>query len=180
MVRDARLWRSPHHDAVILEERALARVSKDAPHTPPRSRDMVLPEVCQYRLLPRNRGRREDRVRAAPAVSCALMHKKMRTRAYRFSGNTPAFPAQWIYGLYVLSLVNRSLLPPSPPGGVSLQGLDASIPGVRTTRLSPYANASFVRASKRCATQSRPPQPAPTSVTWPTPLLRDRMAALRR
>src|SRR6201747_705565 len=24
---------------------------------------------------------------------------KKRTRAYRFSGNTPAFPAQWLYGL---------------------------------------------------------------------------------
>jgi hypothetical protein len=51
------------------------------------------------------RGRGEDRVRAAPAVSCAMMHKQMRTRAYRFSGNTPAFPAQWLYGLYVLSPV---------------------------------------------------------------------------
>jgi hypothetical protein len=28
------------------------------------------------------------------------MHKEMRTRAYRFSGNTPAFPAQWLYDLY--------------------------------------------------------------------------------
>jgi len=45
------------------------------------------------------RGRREDRVRAAPAVSCARVDKK-RTRAYRFSGNTPAFPAQWFYSLY--------------------------------------------------------------------------------
>src|SRR3954470_16465190 len=27
------------------------------------------------------------------------MHKGKRTRAYRFSGNTPAFPAQWLYGL---------------------------------------------------------------------------------
>jgi hypothetical protein len=26
--------------------------------------------------------------------------KRKRTRAYRFSGNTPAFPAQWLYGLY--------------------------------------------------------------------------------
>jgi hypothetical protein len=34
-----------------------------------------------------------------------LMHKEVRTRAYRFSGNTPAFPAQWLYDLYVLSLV---------------------------------------------------------------------------
>ena len=45
------------------------------------------------------RGRREDRVRAAPAVSRAMCIKKMRTRAYRFGGNTPAFPAQWLYGL---------------------------------------------------------------------------------
>jgi hypothetical protein len=27
------------------------------------------------------------------------MHKEMRTRAYRFSGGNPAFPAQWLYGL---------------------------------------------------------------------------------
>ncbi len=27
------------------------------------------------------------------------MHKEMRTRAYRFSGGSPAFPAQWLYGL---------------------------------------------------------------------------------
>ena len=27
------------------------------------------------------------------------MHKEKRTRAYRFSGGSPAFPAQWVYGL---------------------------------------------------------------------------------
>jgi hypothetical protein len=27
------------------------------------------------------------------------MHKQKRTRAYRFSGGSPAFPAQWFYGL---------------------------------------------------------------------------------
>ena len=54
----------------------------------------------QFSSALQTKGRREDRVRAAPAVSCALMHKKMRTRAYRFSGNTPAFPAQWLYDLY--------------------------------------------------------------------------------
>ncbi|MEH2567109.1 hypothetical protein V1289_006736 [Bradyrhizobium sp. AZCC 2289] len=46
------------------------------------------------------RGSRECRVRAAPAVSRAKIQKEKRTRAYRFSGNTPAFPAQWLYGLY--------------------------------------------------------------------------------
>src|SRR6266702_5238703 len=44
------------------------------------------------------RGRRECRMRAAPAVSCANCAKK-RTRAYRFSGGDPTFPAQWSYGL---------------------------------------------------------------------------------
>jgi hypothetical protein len=57
---------------------------------------------------PKRRGRGEDRVRAAPAVSCAWMHIKMRTRAYRFSGNTPAFPAQWVDDLYVLSPATNS------------------------------------------------------------------------
>src|SRR6266481_3620875 len=56
-----------------------------------------LPELCTN-ILPR-RGSRECRVRAAPAVSCAKLHKEKRTRAYRFSGDTPAFPAQWLYGL---------------------------------------------------------------------------------
>jgi hypothetical protein len=58
------------------------------------------PEVLQETLPSENRGRREDRVRAAPAVSRAKCTQQKRTRAYRFSGNTPAFPAQWFYGLY--------------------------------------------------------------------------------
>jgi hypothetical protein len=28
------------------------------------------------------------------------VHQEERTRAYRFGGNTPAFPAQWLYGVY--------------------------------------------------------------------------------
>ena len=28
------------------------------------------------------------------------VHKGKRTRAYRFSGGYPTFPAQWLYGLY--------------------------------------------------------------------------------
>ena len=42
------------------------------------------PEVCnQFRTLLDNRGRREDRVRAAPAVSCAIAHKE---RAHEHTG----------------------------------------------------------------------------------------------
>ena len=51
-----------------------------------------------YCIVSPKRGRREHRVRAAPAVSCAIRMKK-RTRAYRYSRSSPAFPAQWVYGL---------------------------------------------------------------------------------
>ncbi len=44
------------------------------------------------------RGRREDRVRAAPAVSRAIAQAKAHT-SIQGSGSTPAFPAQWLYGL---------------------------------------------------------------------------------
>ncbi|QHO78287.1 hypothetical protein ACH79_42585 [Bradyrhizobium sp. CCBAU 051011] len=46
----------------------------------------VLPEVCIFFAHLKIRGRREDRVLAAPEVSCAVAHSKKRTRAYRYSG----------------------------------------------------------------------------------------------
>jgi hypothetical protein len=58
------------------------------------------PEVCLDFHPQETRGRRESRVRAAPAVSRAIVLGKKRTRAYRFSGGNPAFPAQWFYGLF--------------------------------------------------------------------------------
>src|SRR5258708_22253754 len=36
--------------------------------------------------------------RCTRGLVCKL-HKEIRTRAYRFSGGSPAFPAQWLYGL---------------------------------------------------------------------------------
>ena len=63
-----------------------------------RSRDIICPRFA-WRSPQIKRGRREDRVRAAPAVSRAKVVKKS-TRAYRFSGSSPAFPAQWFYGLF--------------------------------------------------------------------------------
>jgi hypothetical protein len=63
-------------------------------------------------LAPKARGRTRPSREGAGKTGCALhprsrvhlMLKEMRTRAYRFSGNTPAFPAQWFDGLYVISL----------------------------------------------------------------------------
>jgi hypothetical protein len=52
----------------------------------PRSRDAMRPSFAATHCPSKNRGRRESWVRAAPAVSCAKMHERKRTRAYRFSG----------------------------------------------------------------------------------------------
>src|ERR1700753_1362112 len=65
----------------------------------PRSRDGLSPEFCISFAPLRIEGAGKVRVRAAPAVSCAMGNKEMRTRANRFGGNTPAFPAQWFDGL---------------------------------------------------------------------------------
>ena len=98
------------------------------------------------------RGRRESRVRAAPAVSCANCAKK-RTRAYRFSGNTPAFPARWVTAYFELSPVtglfcHRRLADTSAK-------LDASIgaPGPHdfTVRNSAVRRARYQVARRRCS-----------------------------
>jgi hypothetical protein len=70
---------------------------------------MTCPKFCMSFAPHEIKGRREDRVRAAPAVSRAVCIKKKCTRAYRFSGEHPAFPAQWLYGLYVIVLVTGFL-----------------------------------------------------------------------
>src|ERR1700750_2353650 len=48
---------------------------------------------------------RKQRAQGRPDARCTRglvcnVHKKVRTRAYRSSGEHPAFPAQWFYGLY--------------------------------------------------------------------------------
>src|SRR6267378_4172691 len=70
--------------------------------------------------------------RCTRGLACK-MHKQKRTRAYRFSGGNPAFPAQWFYGLF------RAL--PGEPSSfatvtsqISPQSL-APASGARTTRL---------------------------------------------
>ena len=63
-----------------------------------RSRGMIYPR-CFISSVPRKK-----REQGMPGARCTRglvckMHKEKRTRAYRFSGGSPAFPAQWLYGL---------------------------------------------------------------------------------
>jgi hypothetical protein len=54
------------------------------------------------------------------------MHKEKRTRAYRFSGSSPAFPAQWFTAYFELSPVIGFFVTVIPKKLAS-QELDASV-----------------------------------------------------
>src|SRR3982074_636170 len=58
----------------------------------------IAPEVCQKLPALEIRGRRECRMRAAPAISCAMCTESARM-SIQGSGEHPTFPAQWLYGL---------------------------------------------------------------------------------
>ena len=164
---------------------------RSRPDKHPRSRGAYRPSFAiNFLTLSEERGRREDRVRAAPAVPCAN-RTRVRTRAYRSSGEHPAFPAQWLYGLcrdlpgdefFLVTVACGLKICPSPVGPTRLHRLDTSN-GCQDHTVLPYATTSFVRVlSDRSRifrpalqpparpTLPRPPHPIPTFVTWPTPL----------
>jgi hypothetical protein len=58
-----------------------------------------LPEVYVDVVPRKQEGAGNAGARCTRGLVCKL-HKEMGTRAYRFSGGSPAFPAQWLYGLY--------------------------------------------------------------------------------
>ena len=59
----------------------------------------------------------KKRAQGRPGARCtrglACKRVKKRTRAYRFSGSSPAFPAQWFYGLFRALPGDRAFLSPS-------------------------------------------------------------------
>src|SRR5258708_1745911 len=70
------------------------------------------------------------RAQGKPGARCTRglvckMHKEMRTRAYRFSGGIPAFPARWCYG-FLRALLGDRLSCHRRPADESTK-LDASI-----------------------------------------------------
>jgi len=99
--------------------------------------------------FPQKRGSRECRMRAAPAVSCANMCERKRTRAYRFSGGNPTFPAQWFYGLC-------RALPGERIRVVTVAaGLIADRPGRIDFATGSLAPATGVGTTRFCRTQQR-------------------------
>jgi hypothetical protein len=123
----------------------------------------LAPEFCKF-IPPQIEGSREDRVHAAPAISRAWMRKAKRTRAYRFSGGSPAFPAQWCYGLFRTLPGDRAFLPPSPPRSLLLKNLTPA------SRCQDHTTSPSANACARLTQTPRPPHPTPRVVTCATPL----------
>jgi hypothetical protein len=69
------------------------------------SRDRFSPGLCNLVVPLSRRGRRESRAPTAPAAPCAMVDKNAHGLD-RYSRDIPAFPAQRLYGLYVLSPVS--------------------------------------------------------------------------
>jgi hypothetical protein len=98
-----------------------------------------------------------EREQGMPGARCTRglvckMHKEERTRAYRFSGGSPALPAQWLYGLcrdlpgdeFVLVTVAAGLMPDRSGWIVSATDSLAPATGVGTTRFCRTRIAPFV------------------------------------
>src|ERR1700731_489915 len=119
------------------------------------SRGMRCPSVAQLFTL--SRGRRESRVRAAPAVSRANAHKEC---AHEHTGSAEAFRPSLRNGFtayLVLSPVNRAFLPPSPARlGANLTPAS----GFQDHTPSPVRHPRV-----RLARASRPPHLTATSLT---------------
>jgi hypothetical protein len=111
-------------------------------------------------VVPRKkRGSRECRVHAAPAVSCAKLRKELRTRAYRFSGGSPAFPAQWSYGLCRALPGDEFVLSPSPANKrLAVMGIASAFARGATADKSLHPSYGTIRRNAaRPGTTNQPP-----------------------
>ena len=118
-----------------------------------------LPELCQ------SRPSMKQRAQGTPDVGrtrepCVQENAHWRTQATTGQPGQPAFPAQWFYGLYVISSVRRAFWPPSPRKTSPRDLIPAS--GDRDRTISPSAPARFVVSAEHPRVHRIP---LPTSVT---------------
>jgi hypothetical protein len=113
-----------------------------------RSRDIDCPRfACSFALLQSQRAQGRPGARCTRGLAC-ICTQRMRTRAYRFSGNTPAFPAQWLYGL-LRALPGERLSCHRRPREASLLLDLTPAPRRPDHTTSPYAQATHVSRSSR-------------------------------
>jgi transposase-like protein len=101
---------SPVKQPAAINRRGFAISRRDAP------------EFCKTFYAHKEEGAGKTGCALHPRSRVQSAHQKKRTRAYRFSGSSPAFPAQWFYGLFRALPGDRAFLPPSPLRSVSFPG----------------------------------------------------------
>ncbi len=105
------------------------------------------PELCHQTSRPPIRGRREDRVLAAPAVPRANAHKKMRHTSIQVQREHPGLPCAMALRLTSCSSRRTAFLPPSPRGKLPRDLTPAPRRPNHTT--SPYAQGAYVSRASR-------------------------------
>ena len=131
-----------------------------APDTTPHSRDGIRPSFASSFALKKERAQGRPGARCTRGPVCKS-NKQKRTRAYRFSGSSPAFPAQWFYGLSSCSpRRDHSLFVTVAPRKRELP--ENLTPAIGASGPHDFA-VRFTRPSSKA--HRRPPLPAPTSVT---------------
>jgi hypothetical protein len=145
------------------------RYAKSCADMSPRSRGAKRPS-CAGTCPRKQRARGRPGARCTRGLMCK-MHKAKRTRAYRFSGGSPAFPAQWFYGLFRALPGDRLSCHRRSPRSVSFLGNLTPASGRQDHTTSPSASVHSSRALPR------PPHPQPyVRDDRETPLLRAGMA----
>ena len=91
---------------------------------------------------------RKQRAQGRPGARCTRglvcnCAQKTRTRAYRFSGNIPAFPAQWLYGL-LRALPGERLFCHRHPAEACFSSNLTPAPRRQDHTTSPYASCALV------------------------------------
>jgi hypothetical protein len=118
-----------------------------------------------------NRGRRECRVRAAPAVSCAKSCAFRRTRAYRAAEAVRHPLRNGFTAYFVLSPVSEFVLSPSSAGHFPLTWHQQRVSGPHNLAVR---LGVFVQRANARLTPKRPPHP------WPNASLAQRIVTIAK
>ena len=168
--KDARDERLAHMVALVLAAltgksgRGIAGMVEGAEsRAPARSAGVGVP-ICRgvarvggRSRIPRQSGiGRSRRATDSPLAPGKTLHprsrvrvaQEKRTRAYRFSGSTPAFPAQWLYGL-LRALPGDRLFCHRRSARTGFRADLTPAPGRQDHTTSPYAHATYVSRSHR-------------------------------
>jgi hypothetical protein len=129
------------------------------PGTRPRHRGAVRPSFAKP-FAPQERAQGRPGARCTRGLVCRL-HIRKRTRAYRFSGGSPAFPAQWFYGLFRALPGDRLSCHRRPRETLAPRKLDASIGASGPHDFAVRSLAVRPRAKSTRRHGQRPPHPIP-------------------